>query len=79
MMSFRVSLSALLLRLERKMRVHPSTAKREEYTEPFSSAQYLALAVPTYTQDHDGLEMADNVECEGAGAADDQELTQVVH
>jgi hypothetical protein len=61
------------------MRVYPSTTKRKENAEPLPSAQYLALAVPPYTQDHDSLEMADDVECECARAADDQELAQVVH
>ena len=77
--SFCVLLSTLLLRLERKMRVHPSTAKRKENTEPLPSTQYLALAVPPYAQNHDSLQMADDVERECARAANDQELAQVVH
>lgn len=61
------------------MRVYPSTTQSKQHTEPFSSTKDLALAVPSYTQDENGLEMADNVESQSTCPANDQKLTQVVH
>jgi hypothetical protein len=72
-------LSALLLRLERKVRVHPATTQRQQHAKPLPRAKDLALAVPTDTENENRLQVADNIESERARAANDQELRQVVH
>jgi hypothetical protein len=60
------------------MRVHPATTQRQPDTNPLSRIQDLALAVPANRENHDGLEVADDIESQGGSAADDEELGEVV-
>jgi hypothetical protein len=77
---FRHSLfAALLLGLERKVRVHPATSQCQENTKPLTRAQDLALAVPPDAENENRLQVADNVESQCARTADNQELRKVVH
>ena len=67
-----------LFRLHCEMGVHPAATERHEDTEPFTGRKDLALAVPSNGENHDSLQMTDNVESQSGGAADDQKLRQVV-
>lgn len=70
---------SLLLRLHSEMRVHPGAAERQQHAEPLPLIQHLVLAVPANGQNQDRLDVADDVERQGRGAADDEELRQVDH
>lgn len=61
------------------MRVHPAAAQGQQDAKALPHAQNLALAIPADAEDENGLEMADNVEGERAGAANDEKLREIVH